>query len=361
MPHAARLPRRLGRTTLRHGRAWAAEALVTVALAGGPAHAGPWEATTAQGMTVRIVQDPARTRDAYVLERRYPDGTPDAGFGQQGSLLFRLGPDNDGPAALRLDAQGRPWVAGASAGRGDTVEAVVLRFALHGAADPSFGRNGRSATAPAGRAARALDLAPQSDGSAFVVGTVIVDGQERSGWWRLAPDGRVDPHFGLGGLWTDQGGGSTEPVEVATGADGSVALGLRRGDGTATQLEAWVLAPGASMPTRTTMAIDQAAARLVWRDGRWQWHADGQALAALPPQASSPTAAPAAASVAASPSASPAGVTAPPAAAPAASAPTARDATPTETTGWTTAGWIAAAALVALGLWRRHAATPTRD
>ena len=117
----------------------------------------------AQGLSVRIVQDDFLTREGYVLERAYPDGSADAGFGEQGRLTFTLGPDNEGPAALRLDALRRPWVAGASAGRGDRLQAVVLRFLASGAPDVSCADGGRSATAPVGRPARALDLAPLAD------------------------------------------------------------------------------------------------------------------------------------------------------------------------------------------------------
>lgn len=212
--------------------------------------AGPWEAQTPQGMTVRIVQDSYRTREAYVLDRVYADGTPDAVFGQQGSTLFTLGPDHEGPAALRLDALGRVWVAGASAGRGGTVQAVVLRFLPQGQPDTGYAEGGRSATAPGGRQARALDLAPQADGSTFVAGQVQdPQGQERVGWWRLQPDGRVDPRFGLGGLWLEPGPLAAELVDLTPTGDGSVVLRLRRGDAPPGAFETWELPAGAMSPT----------------------------------------------------------------------------------------------------------------
>jgi hypothetical protein len=224
------------------------------------ATAGPWEAKTPQGLTVRIVQDTYRTRDAYVLDRVYADGTPDTVFGQQGSTLFTLGPDHEGPAALRLDALGRPWVAGASvgtsggtsAGQGDTLQAVVLRFLPQGQPDTRYADGGRSATAPGGRRARALDLAPQADGSTYVAGLVQdTQGQERMGWWRLLPSGRVDTGFGLGGLWLEPDPAGGELLELSTRADGTVALSLRRSAaGTGTLLETWELPPGASQPRR---------------------------------------------------------------------------------------------------------------
>lgn len=90
-----------------------------------------------------------------MLTRGYPDGSVDTGFGQQGSILFSLGPDNEGPGALRLDPTAGIWIAGATAGRGDTLQALVLRFLAHGAADAAYAEGGRALTAPAGRKARA--------------------------------------------------------------------------------------------------------------------------------------------------------------------------------------------------------------
>ena len=306
----------------------AALVLAVLSVLAGPAAAGPWQASSAQGLRLGIAQDSHRTRDAYLLERRYPDGVLDASFGQQGSVLFSLGPDNEGPTALRLDTLGRPWVAGASVGQGDTELAVVLRFLQHGAADLSWADGGRSATAPAGQRARALDLAPQADGSVFVVGTVTSrQGLERTGWWRLRPDGRVDPAFGLGGLWQDAGSGSTEVVDLVAGADGSLALDLRRGGGASLQAEAWVLQPGAPAPALVARATAQTGLRLVLQGGAWRFVPAPGVLAAqsasAPPAAGATVgqAASAASAAAAGPAAAPHPAVQPAAAAPAAGPP----------------------------------------
>ena len=226
--------------------------LLLVCLPSLSAWAGPWETPSAQGLVVRIEQDAYRTRDGYVLTRRYADGSLDAQFAEQGSTVFSLGPDNEGPAALRVDAQGRIWVAGASAGSGDRLEAVVLRFGALGRPDRGYAAGGRSAVRPAGRAARALDVAPMPDGSAYVAGIVLdASGQERSGWWRLLPDGTVDRQFGLGGLWADSGTGSTEVLDLlpgGDGSDGSLTLRLRRGSAPDAPVETWLLPAGARMP-----------------------------------------------------------------------------------------------------------------
>lgn len=236
--------------------------LLSAVFAGTAAHAGPWEAKTPQGQWVRLEQDAFRTRDGYVLTRRYADGSLDAQFGDQGSMVFSLGPDNEGPAALRLDAQGRIWVGGASAGNGDKLEAVVLRFLPQGQPDLGYARNGRSAAQPAGRPARALDLAPQADGSVYVVGLVTEpSGQERSAWWRLLPSGVVDTSFGAGGLWVDPGAESTEVLDIApTSGDAraGLRLRLRRGTGPDAPVETWQIATGGTQPVRALPVLPAA-------------------------------------------------------------------------------------------------------
>ncbi len=240
-----------------------------------PAQAGPWEATQPDGRVLRIVQDSTRIRDGYVLERRYPSGEADAQFGSAGAQLFSLGADNEGPASLRSDALGRAWVAGASVGP-QGARAVVLRFTPQGQPDTHFAQQGRSAVAPAGQQARALDLAPLGDGSAWVAGQVIdPQGAERTGAWRLLPNGSVDPRFGLGGLWRDREAGATEPAAVRVAPDGSVALGLRRSTGEQAWLETWAWPADGTVPrllSRTAVpAADAAGSQLSWRSGQWQW------------------------------------------------------------------------------------------
>lgn len=309
--------------------------------AGALAWAGPWEATTPEGWTVRITQDSFRERDAYLLERLYRDGTPDAGFGRNGSTAFVLGPDNEGPAALRGDAVGRWWVAGASVGTDNLPKAVVLRFLAQGVPDTSYAVAGRSAVAPAGRSARALDLLPQADGTSWVAGLVVdAQGNERSGWWRLRADGSVDPAFGLGGLWQDGAAGATEVVNLAAGVGAMLALGLRRGQGEAMQLEVWQLAPGAATPTLAEVLTQQASGgrRLVWREGQWRWLDSADRLLPARPAAAATPGAPGAATAAARPA---------PPALPAIAAAAAAPAS-TATAERTSASWLVPALLIAL-------------
>jgi hypothetical protein len=247
--------------------------LVMIAFRG--AWAGDWVATLPSGLRVAIVQDTTRVRDGYLLERRYPDGSPDPQFGDGGSLVFSLGSDNEGPAALGLDTQGRAWVAGASQSS-DGQRAVLLRFTIAGQADRGFAQAGRAAVAPAGREARATDVLPQDDGSAWVAGLVVdANGDERSGIWRVRNDGSVDPGFGLGGLWLDKGLGATDSGGLLRSPEGQFALGVRRVEGGRATLEVWAWLERAEPQRVQTAALADARqldrAKLAWRDGRWQW------------------------------------------------------------------------------------------
>ncbi len=251
--------------------------LAVLALTGAPAaSAGPWQAVTPQGLRVELVQDSFRARDGYLLERRYPDGTADATFGAGGAVIFSLGPDNEGPAALRADTQGRLWVAGASAASGGAPEAVVLRFLPQGTADLAYASQGRSAVRPGRLGARALDLLPLPDGGAWVAGLVTeAGGRERAGLWRLGPDGRLDERFGQAGLWLDP---DARPAEVlgldAAGPAGAVRLRLRHDEaGLATAWTATLAgvaaqaAPAAATPAADSRGSEPADARISpWPD-----------------------------------------------------------------------------------------------
>lgn len=239
------------------------------------AGAGAWEVAAPGGLTWRIVEDSTRTRDGYVLERRYADGRADAQFGNGGSVVFALGPDNEGPATLRVDSAGRAWITGASQGP-EGLRAVLLRFTAGGLPDPQFGVDGRAAVAPAGAQARAGEVLVLDDGSAWVAGVALdAAGQERSGAWRLRADGSVDNQFAARGLWQDAEAGATAISSIQQAPDGSITIGLRRLAAGQAWLETWAWNGAAATPHRATrMAVNERAmeqAQLQWRGGRWQW------------------------------------------------------------------------------------------
>lgn len=270
--------------------------------------AADWVAALPGGGQLSIVEG-----KGYRLERQGADGRPDAGFGSGGTMPFTLGPDNDAPAMLRVDAQGRAWVAGATEA-GGTLRPVVLRWTAAGQPDRSFGAGGRSQAVPAGREARATAVLPLDDGGAWVAGVVVdAQGDERSGLWRLRADGQLDSSVGLAGLWSDTGRNS-EPADLARAPDGHFAIALRRAEGARTVLETWTWRDGGT-PQRTSATAltghEPDDHRLTWQAGGWRWGAGAAEAAEAPPppaaeQAPAAAVSPFATGTAATPAAAPA-------------------------------------------------------
>ena len=316
------------------------------------ASSDPWEARLPDGRSLHIVQDSSRSDATHLIVRRLRDGREDPQYGPSGGVPLRLGADDASPEQLRADGLGRAWVAGAATTEGRT-QAVVLRFAPHGVPDAGFGRAGRSAVMPAGKGARAIELQPLPDGSTWVAGTVIdAPGDERAGWWRLAPDGSLDPRFGAGGLW--EGPRGSEPVTLEVGPTGSAAYLLRRaGDGQTYEL--WTIDgfPAARAPTPSAVVRSTGEPpALHWSQG-WKL-AGGERLA--PASGDAPPASLAGAASEAGDAASTHRMSDFPVLAP--SRPAAR--TPAADDDGPPAAWlaaaIAAAALLVAWTWRRLAA-----
>jgi len=115
----------------------------------------------------------ADTSDIALL-RYNADGTPDTGFGTNGTgaVVINLGAfDNAFSVALYPDPDNRIVVSG-NTGSGVAVSAAVLRFTALGALDPTFGTGGIVTTSPTGpsTAASANAVLVQPDGSIVVVG-----------------------------------------------------------------------------------------------------------------------------------------------------------------------------------------------
>jgi uncharacterized delta-60 repeat protein len=135
------------------------------------------------------------TSSDLLLARYLPDGSPDPGFGQQGSVVSNLLP-NDQPVALAIDANGRIVVGvdECCSGRG---RAVVARYLPEGALDGSF-----SSQVGAGAATSLSEIVPLSNGKLYVMGNQAArGGRGGSGFIaRLLENGRPDRAFGRGGI-----------------------------------------------------------------------------------------------------------------------------------------------------------------
>lgn len=154
--------------------------------------------------------------DTMVLARYEPDGSLDPGFGSGGKVMTRprLGYDG-GPPTLQ---NGKIVVAGSSSAYWFP---VLGRFRASGGIDPTFGNGGfASITRLTGRPTAVLS---QPDGK-LILALYNPDGGAAA-VARLLPDGRLDPHFGTGGVvWL------FDDVSSLALDDGEVLVGGRSGE-----------------------------------------------------------------------------------------------------------------------------------
>lgn len=143
-------------------------------------------------------------RDILLL-RFNADGTRDTSFGNNGAAWFDLGRQRDDVAtALEIDAAGRLWLAGYRQYGGTDLDMFVARVRADGSAlDSGFNGIGyRSVSFDLGtrKTDVANDLLLQSDGKIVLAGTVVTDTGSHFAAARLLPDGASDHSFGDWGI-----------------------------------------------------------------------------------------------------------------------------------------------------------------
>jgi Domain of unknown function (DUF5122) beta-propeller len=223
-----------------------------------PVCAGTWTHTASTGLSVRIVADDGAGGIKLYVERLMPDGNVDLHHGVRGRAAFALGPDNDLPASMRLDALDRVLVAGATRASGGATLPVVLRFLPDGTPDPAWGDGGRSTEAPAAGNAQALDLLPLPDGSVVVVGMIELKGDERAAVWRLRSDGRLDTSEKRSSSFVLESADASRVVSLTPVSERQLMLGVRVLADTDTQLE------GYSFDPTDTDALPKLRTRQPW-------------------------------------------------------------------------------------------------
>jgi len=157
-------------------------------------------------------------------------GDLDPGFGDAGKALARVGPMvHDATAAVRLPDD-RILVAGSSLTGDPGWSVVMARFLPDGAADPSFGIDGKvSALHPF--SFRAFALALQPDGKIVVAGSSgpATFAQEHLidiAVARFHADGSLDTSFGVGGVVvTNVFNNEDRATTVAVLPDGKILVG----------------------------------------------------------------------------------------------------------------------------------------
>jgi len=250
-------------------------ALCSLLLLAVPAWAGPLAVRAADGSEWRVNED-----DATRLERRTADSKLDPRFGQGGLAEYTLGHSDAGTAALRVDAAGRPWVAGTSSASG-TSGPVVMRFAADGKVDTAWGVGGRSSATPPGQRLVVVDLLPRRDGSVWLAGNALTaPAGQHAAVWRLKPDGSLDFKFGAGGLWQRAGRDRSNAVSLAEAPDGSLALGVELAEGNRTRREIYLLPSDGSAPqvgeTSVSDDDDEDDDYLEWAGQGWRWESGDQ-------------------------------------------------------------------------------------
>jgi len=190
----------------------------------------------------------------FALARYNTDGTLDGTFGAAGQVVTDFGPVFVGsdptncalPAAdfsgadvafaLALQPDGKLVAAGVSTG-----DYALARYNADGSMDTTFGTCGRVITDFAGDDATASALVVQPDGKLVAAGRRNLATHPSVSLARYAPDGTLDPIFGVGGRVETEVGGDAEafalvlqPADgrlvVAGAAGGNFALARYKGD-----------------------------------------------------------------------------------------------------------------------------------
>lgn len=155
-----------------------------------------------------------------LLARYLSNGAPDPGFGQQGTIVANLLPE-DQAVALAIDADGRidVGVDECCASRG---RAIVARFLPEGSLDAGF-----SSQVGAGSSTSLSEIVPLPDGKLFVMGSHAARGQQGliSFVARLLENGRPDRKFGRGGQVSLGAGAGSLDHAVIDGAGRLVLAG----------------------------------------------------------------------------------------------------------------------------------------
>jgi uncharacterized delta-60 repeat protein len=132
----------------------------------------------------------------FGLARFQPNGDLDPSFGNGGTLTTPFPTGDSQALAVALDRQGRIVAAGGVGQPGHSVFGLA-RYLDGGGLDPGFGDNGLVTTPLGDGAAAAEALAIQPNGRIVAAG---VDASGRFALVRYRPDGSLDGSFGDGGI-----------------------------------------------------------------------------------------------------------------------------------------------------------------
>ena len=201
---------------------------------------------------------------AMVAARRLPDGSPDPGFGNGGTVVLDFGSAVGGGFVFALDGERLLFAAGAAVvGRltpsgsvdsgfsgtggfppkaldggftglvvrsdGDVVLAIGTRVAAllpDGGPDPSFGEGGVVKPPALPNESRERTIVAGPEGRVVIGSTVFPEGAKEGdlAMTAIAPDGSVDQAFGVGGTAVTDAGGGEKATSLIALAGGDLLL-----------------------------------------------------------------------------------------------------------------------------------------
>jgi uncharacterized delta-60 repeat protein len=161
----------------------------------------------------------------WALVRYNPDGTLDGTFGSGGKVITNIGPDDDRPAALTLQSDGKILATGLTL-QGANNQVALVRYETDGSLDATFGSGGIVMTAFAGQNAGGFDLRQLPSGQILVAGGGPGAGAPDFGDFlllRYDADGSLDTTFGTGGfVLTDFRGSTDNGAGIAVDVSGRI-------------------------------------------------------------------------------------------------------------------------------------------
>lgn len=163
---------------------------------------------------------------SFAIARYNPDGSLDAGFGNQGKVLTEFLDGYSRATSIAIQSDGKIIIGGWTTRLAIlSYDFALARYNSDGSLDSSFGNGGKVITDFNNRSDRSSDLALQPDGKILLAGTAS-DGRSNFALARYNPDGNLDLSFGNGGK--SLFGFAQEYVRanaVALQSDGSIIVG----------------------------------------------------------------------------------------------------------------------------------------
>lgn len=164
------------------------------------------------------------TPGSALLARFLPDGTLDAGFGNNGLVLTDVDAGNDFAGSVAVQPDGRIVAGGVRFNASAVGQAIVMRHLSNGTLDNSFGTGGiRTITFTGPGSSFIKGLVLQPDGRIVACGERYTGSAWKSFVVRLGTDGTTDSGFGIVELEVNAAG-DDNATDIALQDDGRIVV-----------------------------------------------------------------------------------------------------------------------------------------